>query len=250
MTTRQALKFLRISRNGLYRLQDQGLVKCTKVRNRADWDEASLRTHLGLDTVPARTVIYARVEPTEGLAPPAQRLAEQKERLLVWAEAKGIKIDLVLGESRRSNHFYHTGHDSSACLATLIQMIVERQLTKLIIESRDRLVVGVSWEFFHLLCQRHGVEVLVVNSIWPTAEFRAESKNWLTDALTLYKIMNGEISDKTMLENFMAGVDLHLGKKTLRAIEQREAGAKKESDRIKKHGYRSQRKPIDLDEVF
>lgn len=250
MTTEQAKRLLRCDRRTLYYYESEGRLK--KILNKAgrvDWDERDVRELAGFGKDPALTVVYARTAPVNitNMKDTAEtRLEHQKARLMQYCEGHGIQVDIVIGEVRNVNRMRMKPDDVSSGLTALMALLAERKIGKLIIESRDRLMVGSSWELFEWFIKEIcNCTIVVVNEHILTNDSKIESKEWLTDMLQMHKIITGEIKDKKLLQQYVGGPDL----KTIRSMsikldkKMREAKKKARAEGLKK-------KIVDLDDIF
>lgn len=250
MTTRLARALLGCTKTRLYRAHRQGDLKYRLVAGKIDWDDADLRRLAGLPPGPRYTVLYCRTEPAKGLENAEVRLAVQKQRLIDYCVAKGWEPDVVIGEVRRVNRVRNVNNTDSNGLNILFQMIADKQVERLVLETRDRLIVGPSWELFQRLLNLQGTDVHVINQVWPTTESREESINWMTDILAVHKVLAGEIHDKVLAAQFMGGLDLGTAQKQVRALHNRINARDAEVRRREKAGHRRVRDPVDLAELF
>jgi hypothetical protein len=112
-------------------------------------------------------------------------------------------------------------------------------------------MVGSSWEMFEsilkVLC---GVDVIVVNTTVVTSEARQESKQWLTDMLTIHKTLVGEIKDKKTLSMFWGGPDYAIARRNVKKIDEKDRERRRVERAQRRVGVQKSREPIDLDDVF
>jgi len=170
------------------------------------------------DWLPGRKydVLYCRVEPNiADLGPATKRAAAMKERMLTWILGRGMSVDLTIAEVRpamryRMIHREHEDEYSAQGFQTLLGLLSRRKVRTLYIESRDRLNIGNSWFMIEDICKIGKCEIVVMNSVWPTAEMRAEAKGWMADVLLWYKVMSGEIDNSSIADTFLKGYDQKL----------------------------------------
>lgn len=255
MNTTQAARVLRCDHKTLTAYAKQGKLKKVKlISGRLDWDDHMVYALAGIDAGTQINVIYARTEPytnNNGTQPGAdERLENQKQRLLKYCQDYGVRIDLVIGEVRRVNRIRDVVGGPAAGFSALLGLVADGKVNKLIIESRDRLSVGGSWEMiewvFRVAC---GVEIVVVNKLLVTTESREESKYWIADMLQIYKAMTGEIKDKRVLEQFWGGPDAMLTKKAVRRIDE-QLRQKKKLARATGQETKKKKQYVDLDDIF
>lgn len=219
---------------------------------RAVWNDQDVYSLAGFDPKAQVTVVYARTEPLGRNTVSAEdRLEQQKQRLLMYCGVRDIQVDVVIGEVRRVNRIRHQDGVPCSGFNALMGLIGQRRVKTLVIESRDRISVGSSWEMFEWVMKSLcGVEVLVVNQTVVTTESREESKFWIADMLQVHKIMVGEIKDKYTIEQFMGGPDVGMARDAVKRLDQRLREKKAEARAANPHQPKPKKTPVDLDELF
>jgi predicted site-specific integrase-resolvase len=252
MTTTQATRILRCTPGVLQRLNKQGKLRMVKGANgRIEWDEHDIYSIAGLDPAGQINVVYARTESLGGSSRPAEeRLEEQKARLLQYCQSYGVRVDLVIGEVRRANRIRYKDGSPAGGFSALMGLISERRIRTLIIESRDRICVGSSWEMFEwILKSICGIDIIVLNKVHVTKESREESKFWIADMLQIHKAMVGEIKDKQVLQQFWGGPDVKLAKNAVRKLDEA-LRQRKRLEHATGQEVRVKKQPVDLDDLF
>lgn len=244
---------LKCGRQTLYRMAADGRLRQVKSpAGKIEWNDHDVLTLAGFDPAGQLNVIYARVDPRRVTTESAEaRLEAQKERLMRYCQAEGIKVDLVLGEARRVNRLLDGENDPYPNFNTMMGLLAEKRIGKLIIDTPDRVMVGSSWAMFEFLVKSIcGCEVVVLNKQLVTTESKEESKLWLQDMLTLHKALTGEIKDKELVRSFAAGVDKKITTRLVQAYEKKERNKRRsERDGAARQG-KGYKKPIDLTDVF
>lgn len=231
MTTREVMKYLSCTEKTVEKLGQEAMLRPGwavhggSETTATDWfDEDVVRYKILSDYGVTKDwtlgrkydILYCRTEPNISDLPPASvRVDEQKERMLTWIQGRGMDVDLVIKEVRPVMRYREYGRtDNSEIdpsgLQTLLGMLSARKVRTLYIESRDRFNIGSSWFLIEDLCKTGKCEIVVMNSVFPTDEMRAEAKGWMTDVLMYYKMMNGELKDQAIIDTFMKGFDSKL----------------------------------------
>jgi len=239
--------------------KDGRLKRTTLPSGRNDWNDEDVYALAGFNPKTQVNVIYARTEPLDrdsvvhkgdyGVISAETRLEQQKERLQDYCKARGIQVDVVIGEVRRVNRVRYVNGVPTPGWNALMGLLLDRRVRTLIIESRDRISVGASWEMLEwMLKSVCGIEVIVVNKTLVTTESREESKYWIADMLQVHKAMTGELKDKRLLEQFVGGPDLGVSLQAVKRLDEklREKLAAERAGRVP----RAKRQPVDLDEIF
>ena len=252
MTTKRATLLLNVTRMTLERMARDGrLRKFVNPRGRTEWNDQDVYTLAGMDPAAQMNVVYCRTEPIPGGTTESaeKRLETQKQRLLAMCEARQIPVDMVIAEVRRVNQIRDPHRDPARGFNALMGLLQEKRIKTLIIESRDRISVGSSWEmmewFIKSLC---GCEVLVLNKYHVTTESREESKLWIADMLQIHKIMVGEMKDQKVIRNFLGGPDPRTVTSVTKALDKKLREAKRVERDKGRPGIK--KKIVDLDEVF
>jgi predicted site-specific integrase-resolvase len=230
--------------------RDGRIRKFVNPRGRTEWNDQDVYTLAGMDPAAQMNVVYARTEPIPGGTTESaeKRLETQKQRVLAMCEARKIPVDMVIGEVRKVNRL-HDGRGPAVGFNALMGLLQEKRVKTLIIESRDRISVGASWEmmewFMKSMC---GCEVLVLNKYHVTTESREESKLWIADMLQVHKVMIGEMRDAKIVKQFLGGPDVKTIDSVTKKLDKRLREAKRAERDLGKPGIK--KKIVDLDEVF
>lgn len=218
---------------------------------RTEWNDQDVYTLAGMDPAAQLNVVYARTEPIPGGTTESaeKRLETQKQRLLSMCEARKIPVDMVIGEVRRVNQIRDPHRDPARGFNALMALLQERRVKTLIIESRDRISVGASWEMIEWIIKSMcGCEIIIMNKFHVTMESREESKLWIADMLQVHKIMVGEMKDPKTIKQFLGGPDIRTVKSVTQAMDKKLREAKRVERDQGKPGLK--KKIVDLDDVF
>jgi hypothetical protein len=269
MTTREAADYLKCTSPMLYKLRDRAvLLSRTTKDGDTEWvDEDVIRwkilkdegVHLDWEKnhgwARQYDVLYCRTEPVDEYGSAAERARAQKARMLRYCEGREINVDVVLTEVRpvcRHHVYYNTDSDvKPTAMYSLLGLLGHNKVRTLIVETRDRLVAIDSWPWFEIFLRNLcGVkDIHVANTTWPTEEQRMEAKGWMTDALTFYKVMSGDVSDQGVLDTFMKGYDPKATFKAMARVEamilKNEKEARKRARQARAGGPRPKKEPID-----
>jgi len=253
MTSKRAMFLLKCTRNTLDKMAQAGRIRRTKgPSGRTEWNDQDVLQAAGFDPEVQLNVLYARVDPGRITTESAEvRLENQKERLLRYCQKEGIRVDLILGDARKVNRLLDRKGQPAAGLNTLMGLLAEKRVGKLIIDTCDRLVVGASWAMFELLVSSIcGCEVVVLNRQLVTTESREESKSWLQDMLAMHKVLTGEVKDLAMEREFVGGFDQKMTLHQVQTYEKKERIRRRnERDGTAKVG-KGYSKHLDLSDVF
>jgi len=225
MTTKEACRYLGKNELFLIEMAKKAFILpgwANHEQNQGEWlDDDVIRVKVLLDYgvindwTPGQKmdVLYCRTEPgIEGLSPASKRVDEQKERMLNWILGREMQVDLVLKETRPVMRYRELGinlndENNPSAFQCLMGLLSRRKVRTLYIESRDRISIGSSWYIIEDLCKIGKCEIIVMNSIWPTDEMRAEAFGWMQDMLLWYKMMTGEVKTQSVIDTYMKGFD-------------------------------------------
>lgn len=250
MITQDACNFLGCSSKKLNLAYDRGELRKSKLPDgRVNWDEGDLRRMAGHRVDRQFVVAYARVDPRldhRQFGTTEHRLQEQKDRLTAYCKQREFPADVVIGEARPVNRVRTYDGVIFSGFSALTGLIAQGRVSKLVIDSIDRINVGGSWEMFlRWLPLFGGTEVVVLNTTHATKEIREESKYWMADLLQQHKAHVGEIRDEAILRQYMGGYDLGI---TPAKVRKAERMVDAERNRARKAIRLPQ--PVDLSEVF
>lgn len=253
MTSKRAMFLLKCGRSTLDKMARAGLIRKVKsAAGRTEWNDHDVLTAAGFDPAGQLNVLYARVDPGRITTESAEvRLENQKERLLRYCQREGIRADLILGDARKVNRLMDRKGNASVGFNTLMGLLSEKRVGRLIIDTPDRLVVGTSWAMFELfITSICGCEIVVLNRQLVTTESKEESKSWLQDMLTMHKVLTGEVKDPALEREFACGLDQKMTIHQVQEYEKRERTRRRnERDGTAKVG-KGYSRPIDLSDVF
>ncbi len=119
------------------------------------------------------TVLYARVSCHDQ----KDDLERQKERLTAFADRKGWKDCEVVADLGSGLNFKKRG------LLRLLQMILDRRISRLVLENKDRLLRFGS-ELVFRLCASQGIEVVVVDDL--PRSFEADLARDVLEIITVF----------------------------------------------------------------
>jgi predicted site-specific integrase-resolvase len=247
------MALLRCNARTLAKMAKDGKLKRTKLPSgRTDWDDHEVYSVVGLNPKDQVNVVYCRTEPTDSRSSTTEsRLAEQKDRVLKFCEKRGIQVDVVIEEVRKVNRVRNSQGDPAAGWAALLGLLAERRVKTLILESRDRLNVGSSWEMMEWFFQQVlGTEIFVINQTVLTTESREEAKYWVADALQVYKVSVGEIRDKHLIAQFVGGPDAGMARTAVKRLDQKLREKRAEARLANPKVPKPKKEPIDLDDLF
>jgi predicted site-specific integrase-resolvase len=119
------------------------------------------------------TVLYARVSCHDQ----KDDLERQKKRLRVFADGKGWEDCEVIADLGSGLNFKKRG------LLRLLQMIMDRRISRLVLENKDRLLRFGS-ELVFRLCASQGIEVVVVDDL--PRSFEADLARDVLEIITVF----------------------------------------------------------------
>lgn len=186
VSSREAARRLGISQRTLGRYIEQG--KLNPIKNRVNGrvyiDSDQILYLLGSRVPQDRLVIaYCRTAPIPDAGAAGvsagTRLKEQVDRVSGYCAARGIRLDEVIQEIRRANRL----DENSPGLNRILDLVVRKKVSCLIIETPDRLARFMAWTLLERVLIYHGVEVHVIQPKVDRTEFVEEIKEELVDII-------------------------------------------------------------------
>lgn len=113
----------------------------------------------------------------------ATRLKEQVDRVQGYCTARGIRVDEVIQEIRRANRL----DDNAPGLNKIMDLVVRKKVSTLIIETPDRLARFLAWDILERVLIYHGVEIHIIQEKVGRQEFVDEIKEELVDIIAAAK---------------------------------------------------------------
>lgn len=111
------------------------------------------------------------------------RLKEQVDRVQGYCTARGIRVDEVIQEIRRANRL----DDNAPGLNKIMDLVVRKKVSTLIIETRDRLARFLAWDILERVLIYHGVEIHIIQEKVGRQEYIDEIKEELVDIIASAK---------------------------------------------------------------
>ena len=132
-------------------------------------------------------IIYCRTAPipdsgASGVSS-LTRLKEQVDRVQGYCTARGIRVDEVIQEIRRANRL----DDNAPGLNKIMDLVVRKKVSTLIIETPDRLARFLAWDILERVLIYHGVDVHIIQEKAGRQEFVDEIKEELVDIIASAK---------------------------------------------------------------
>lgn len=190
ISSREAAKRLGVTLRTLGRYIEQGKIKPLKnrVNGRIYIDSDQILYLLGSRVPQDRLVIaYCRTAPIpdSGAAgvSSATRLKEQVDRVQGYCTARGIRVDEIIQEIRRANRL----DDNAPGLNKIMDLVVRKKVSTLIIETPDRLARFLAWDLLERVLIYHGVEIHIIQPKVGRQEFVDEIKEELVDIIAAAK---------------------------------------------------------------
>lgn len=192
ISSREAAKRLGVTLRTLGRYIEQGKIKPLKnrVNGRIYIDSDEILYLLGSRVPQDRLVIiYCRTAPipdagAAGVSS-ATRLKEQIDRVQGYCTARGIRVDEVIGEIRRANRL----EAGAAGLNRIMDLVVRKRVSTLILETRDRLARFLAWDLLERVLIYHGVDLHIIQEKVGRQEFVDEIKEELVDIIAAAKAL-------------------------------------------------------------
>lgn len=113
----------------------------------------------------------------------ATRLKEQVDRVQGYCTARGIRVDEIIQEIRRANRL----DDNAPGLNKIMDLVVRKKVSTLIIETPDRLARFLAWDLLERVLIYHGVEIHIIQPKVGRQEFVDEIKEELVDIIAAAK---------------------------------------------------------------
>lgn len=192
---KEAMKFLGVTRQTMYKYEQRGLLKPIKnqASGRIMYTEANVVAVLGSRLKQTkRVVLYCRVAVLGSRGEPGEsapaRLARQVDRMQDYCVRAGIRVDEVIKDIGPVNgRKALDGHDQ------LIELVMRKQVSLLVVETEDRIARWGMGHLFSRFLDWHGVEVHVASPVLLREEYREEIKQDLTELIYEAKRALGEI---------------------------------------------------------
>ena len=173
MWIRDAAKAANTSISTIVRRVKDGTIRSTKLPNGRImcWDD-DVYALIGRKLIKENwTVVYSRVN---GTTESSRKLMQQQQAtILQWSLQRGLKIDKVYEDWSRSTDFRV---ERRPAIHQLIQDIIKRRVSVVIVETPDRLA-RVGFEIFPTLFRYYGVELIVLNSAIIQPEYQKEQES-------------------------------------------------------------------------
>lgn len=185
MYKKEAAEFLGISLKTLEGYVARGALDKwkNKINGRTYYDREQLLKLLGSRLPQSREVwVYCRASgiPDRGAAGVASRtrLQEQKERVLKYCAAAGVRVDRVVEDIGKAGSL--AGRSG---LDKIMDAVLRKKLSMVIVETPDRIARFAGAEIIERFLTWHGVEYHVVSKHLLTEEYREELKSDLADLI-------------------------------------------------------------------
>lgn len=190
ISSREAAQRLGVTTRTLGRYIEQG--KITPMKNRVNGrvyiDSDQILYLLGSRVPQDRLVIiYCRTSPIpdHGAAgvSSTSRLRSQLDRVQGYCTARGIRVDEVIQEVRRANRL----DDNAPGLNKIMDLVVRKKVSTLIIETPDRLARFLAWDILERVLIYHGVDIHIIQPKVGRQEYIDEIKEELVDIIASAK---------------------------------------------------------------
>ena len=190
ISSREAAQRLGVTTRTLGRYIEQG--KITPMKNRVNGrvyiDSDQILYLLGSRVPQDRLVIiYCRTSPIpdSGAAGISSlgRLRSQLDRVQGYCTARGIRVDEVIQEVRRANRL----DDNAPGLNRIMDLVVRKKVSTLIIETPDRLARFIAWDILERVLIYHGVDIHIIQPKVGRQEYIDEIKEELVDIIASAK---------------------------------------------------------------
>lgn len=179
MYVREAMKVLGCSYSTVRRYAERGRLRTTKMPSGYInyWDD-DVYALLGKKMIRSNwTVAYCRVS---GVGMESRKLMlEQQQRIRAWCLQRGASLDKMYDDWAPATDF---SLDSRPGLHELIQDVIKKRVSLIIVETPDRLA-RVGWELFPAWFKYYGVEVVVIDQAISIPEYRKEQEQDLANLL-------------------------------------------------------------------
>lgn len=190
ISSREAAQRLGVTTRTLGRYIEQG--KITPMKNRVNGrvyiDSDQILYLLGSRVPQDRLVIiYCRTAPipdsgAAGISS-TSRLRSQLDRVQGYCTARGIRVDEVIQEVRRANRL----DDNAPGLNRIMDLVVRKKVSTLIIETPDRLARFIAWDILERVLIYHGVDIHIIQPKVGRQEYIDEIKEELVDIIASAK---------------------------------------------------------------
>ena len=132
-------------------------------------------------------IIYCRTAPipdsgAAGISSTG-RLRSQLDRVQGYCTARGIRVDEVIQEVRRANRL----DDNAPGLNRIMDLVVRKKVSTLIIETPDRLARFLAWDILERVLIYHGVDIHIIQPKVGRQEYIDEIKEELVDIIASAK---------------------------------------------------------------
>ena len=190
ISSREAAQRLGVTTRTLGRYIEQG--KITPMKNRVNGrvyiDSDQILYLLGSRVPQDRLVIiYCRTSPipdsgAAGISSTG-RLRSQLDRVQGYCTARGIRVDEVIQVVRRANRL----DDNAPGLNRIMDLVVRKKVSTLIIETPDRLARFIAWDILERVLIYHGVDIHIIQPKVGRQEYIDEIKEELVDIIASAK---------------------------------------------------------------
>ncbi len=184
MLIREVMQVLNKSYATVRRWADKGRIRTTKLENGhiMYWDEdvwAMIGKKISKESL---VTVYTRVA---GTTESDRRLmAEQQKILHAWCSARGLTVDRLYEDWAPSTEY---SLEERPGLHLLLQDIIQRRVSAVIVETPDRLA-RLGRELIEQLCKYYGVQLVYVNKAIQRPEYLAEQEKDIVLLLKKAKI--------------------------------------------------------------
>ncbi len=163
MTKQEALEVLGVSWSSLRRYVDKGLIRTSKYEvpgkkgKKNYWDEdvyamIGRKVHRGHEVVG-----YIRVNGV--FKEDKEKLKDQRARMRVFCNARGISLDRVYEDISASTEFSMAKRPA---LHEMIQRLMSGHIDAIVIDTQDRLF-RIGFELLETMFKYHGTQLIVMN---------------------------------------------------------------------------------------
>lgn len=156
MKAKEVKKILNISQPTLSKYVKIGLIRCIKINKyHYEYLEDDVLKIIGLNKKPNKNLIvsYSRVSTQNQ----KEQLKMQTQRLYDYSISKGLELYKQFEDIGSAMSFVNRKN-----FLSLIQMIVNKEISLIIIENKDRFV-RFGFEFFEYFLKMYGCSFLIIN---------------------------------------------------------------------------------------
>ena len=191
---REAMKFLGVLKPTILRYEKRGVLHPIKnvVNGKVMYTEANILAVLGSKLKQTKQVVlYCRSavlgsRSNQGNSA-AKRLADQVDRMQSYCVRAGIRVDTLIQDiGPVTGNKALSGHDK------LLEMIIRKQVSLLVVETEDRIARWGMSKMFYRFLEWHGVEVHIASPTLTRDEYREEIKQDLTELIYEARELIGE----------------------------------------------------------